>query len=152
MAVQALVISHLEYSNSILVSLPDVDIIRLQRVQNFAAKVVLGIGRRESSRSALFQLRRLPVRRRIHFKIVTLVYKVLNGQGPMHLADLLTPFPPSRYSLRNRSRTEMRLLVPKCTKRTFAERSFVVQGPKLWNLVSDRIKISKSVDIFKQNI
>ena len=36
-----LVISHLDYCNSILVGLPDVSINQMQRVQNLVAKVVL---------------------------------------------------------------------------------------------------------------
>ena len=38
----ALVTSHLDYANSILVGLPKVSIYQLQRVQNIAAKIVLG--------------------------------------------------------------------------------------------------------------
>ena len=39
--VMGLVISHLNYANSILIGVPDVIIKQLQRVQNMAAKVVL---------------------------------------------------------------------------------------------------------------
>ena len=48
MTVQALVMSHLDYSNSCLISLPDVDINSLQRVQKT---------------SGLFKLHWLPVQK-----------------------------------------------------------------------------------------
>ena len=37
----SLVISHLDYANSLLVGLPQVSLNKLQRVQNMAAKIVL---------------------------------------------------------------------------------------------------------------
>ena len=47
--VQALVISHLDYANAILIDLPDITIQKLQRVQNIAARVVLGNENSEES-------------------------------------------------------------------------------------------------------
>ena len=43
-----LVISHLDFCNSILVGLPDVSIKQMQKVQNLAAKVVLGKSKMDS--------------------------------------------------------------------------------------------------------
>ena len=40
-AILAMVISHLDYANAIMVGLPEKHITKLQRVQNLAAKVVL---------------------------------------------------------------------------------------------------------------
>ena len=40
-AIPAMVISHLDYANAIMVGLPEKHIAKLQRVQNLAAKVVL---------------------------------------------------------------------------------------------------------------
>ena len=47
--VQALVISHLDYANEILIDLPDITIKKLQRVQNIAARLVLGNESNEES-------------------------------------------------------------------------------------------------------
>ena len=44
-AVLAMVISHLDYANAIIVGLPEKHIGKLQRVQNMAAKVVLKRGK-----------------------------------------------------------------------------------------------------------
>ena len=40
----------------------------------------------------------LPVCERIDFKILQLVYKVLNGLGPKYISDLLLHYEPSRLS------------------------------------------------------
>ena len=37
-----LILSHLDYSNAILTGLPNIDLHKMQRVQNMTAKLVLG--------------------------------------------------------------------------------------------------------------
>ena len=64
--VQGLVISHLDYANAILIDLPDLTIKKLQRVQNIAARSVLGNeNSEESSKENLQKLHWLPVKFRI---------------------------------------------------------------------------------------
>ena len=51
-----LVISHFDYCNSILVGIPDVSINRMQRVQNLAAKVILGKLKMDTASECLLAL------------------------------------------------------------------------------------------------
>jgi len=95
MTVQALVISRLDYCNSLLYGLPSTLINRLQRVQNAAARVVTRAGKREHITPVLFQLHWLPVRYRITFKIFLLTYRV-HGLAPAYLTALLAPKQLSR--------------------------------------------------------
>ena len=69
------VMSHLDYCNSILVGLPNVDISKMQHIQNIAAKMVVlnNVAMKDSnSRSILAKLHWLPIHRRIEYKILTL--------------------------------------------------------------------------------
>jgi len=60
----------------------------LQSVQNAAARLVTRTGRCEHiTQSVLRELHWLPVRRRVEFKIATLVFKALNGLAPPYLVD-----------------------------------------------------------------
>ena len=86
--VLGLVISHLDYVNSAFISLP-VSYINKMQVQNAAAKFVLNLKRMDSSTEALKTLHWLPIKFRIQFKILLLVYKCLNGQAPSYLSELL---------------------------------------------------------------
>ena len=63
-ATLAMVISHLDYANAIMVGLPEKHIAKLQRVQNMAAKVVLKRGKYASSKDSLQSLYWLPIRSR----------------------------------------------------------------------------------------
>ena len=87
--VLGLVISHLDYVNSAFIGLPASDINKMQRVQNAAAKFVLGLKRMDSSTEALKTLHGLPIKFRIQFKIMLLVYTCLNSQVPSYLSELL---------------------------------------------------------------
>ena len=84
-----LVMAHLDYVNSAFIGLPASDNNKMQRVQNAAAKFVLNLKRIYSSTEALKMLHWLPIKFRIQFKILLLVYKCLNGQAPSYLSELL---------------------------------------------------------------
>ena len=76
----------------------------------------------------LIDLHWFPIRNRIIFKILLLVYKSLNAKAPS--SDLLS-FRRSSYSLRSVSNGD--LVEPSSNMRTYGDRSFVVCAPRLWN-------------------
>ena len=88
--VRGLFTSHLDYCNAILAGLPNVLLKILQKVQNSAAKLLLGYKKYDSSAVALKTLHQLPVKRRIDFKIFTLAHKCLSGQAPEYLKIYLS--------------------------------------------------------------
>jgi len=59
---------------------------RLQPVQNAAARLVSGARRYDHIMPVLQELHWLPVRRRVDFKMATLVYLSLSGMAPAYLA------------------------------------------------------------------
>ena len=60
--VSSLVMSHLDYTNSLFYGLPECDICNLQRVQNCAAKMVLNRSKYESHPQAYIDIHWLPIR------------------------------------------------------------------------------------------
>ena len=106
----ALVTSHLDYCNSLLYNLPDRDIERLQRVQNFLARVVCKASRFSKSKPLLYFLRWLPVKYRIRFKLCTITFKAFLFHQPTYLFTYLVPFQNLR--LLRSSNTNM-LTVPR---------------------------------------
>ena len=85
----ALVLSHLDYTNSLLGGLPKASIAKLQRIQNIAAKVVLNKGKYDSATSCLETLHWLPIKYRIEYKIITLVHRSLHNATPPYLTRLV---------------------------------------------------------------
>ena len=64
---------------------------RLQSVQNAAARLVSGARRHDHITPVLVSLRWLPVRQRISYKTVVLVWKCLHDAALRYLADLCVP-------------------------------------------------------------
>ena len=75
------VTSHLDQNNSLLSGVTDMHLQKLQKVQNAAAKVILGGKKRDHVTGLLKNLHWLPIRKRKLFKILLLVFKSVNRQG-----------------------------------------------------------------------
>ena len=75
---------------SLLAGLPENRLDRLQRVQNNAARLVLGRRGRDHAKPLLRSLHWLPVRARIEYKISTLCYRSRDSSGPAYFSDLLS--------------------------------------------------------------
>ena len=88
--VSSFVLSRLDYCNSLLAGLPENRLDRLQRVQNNAARLVLGRRGRDHAKPLLRSLHWLPARARIEYKIFTLCYRSRDSSAPAYLSDLLS--------------------------------------------------------------
>ena len=147
-----LVLSHLDYANSIMMGLPKCDLRKLQRIQNIAAKVTLQRQKHDSATACLKDLHWLPVQQRIDHKLLTIVYKCINGTAPQYLQDIIKAKTVSREGLRSQSLNAIELEIPRVTRKTFAARSFSVRGPSIWNTLPTELRQSKSEEIFKANL
>ena len=81
MLIRAFVTSRLDACNSLLFGLPD-SLINKERVQNIAARLIVGVPRHMHITPLLYQLHWLPIKQRITFNILLLTYKVVNGMAP----------------------------------------------------------------------
>ena len=149
--VLSLVISHLDYCNAILFGISHCDMKKLQRIQNMCAKLVLRLRKYDSSKQALLQLHWLPIKARIEFKILTVMFNCSKGQAPAYLTELLSEQVP-RHRLRSSDFATGCYGVPFNKRKTFGDRSFKTVGPKLWNKLPLDLRNSISVDTFKKNL
>ena len=147
-AVRSLVLSRLDYGNSLLGGISRYNVERLQRLQNRAARLIFCVGRRTSSSPLLRELHWLPVQQRIEFKILLHVYNGVNSLGPTYLSDILSHYNCKRTGLRS-SQDKTRLSVP-VNRRVIGDSSFSFLGPKLWNALPIFIRIAPNVQSFKK--
>ena len=146
--VLGLVISHIDYCNWLFVGLPEIDISKLQRIQNVGAKLVLNKQRSHSATETLRQLHWLPIWQRIKHKLLNIVFTWLNDKAPAYLKNLLV-LNGNRRGLRSENDIQ-RLVVPLVRNKTFAARLFSVLGPTWWNQLPNTIKASQTVEQFKK--
>ena len=94
--VNAIFTSRLDYCNSLLADLTVQDFTRIQRLHNAAARCVLMKPRDFSAKEMLCELHWLPVSKRVHYKLLLLTYKTLNGSAPEYLVNQLQEYCPTR--------------------------------------------------------
>ncbi len=142
----AFITSRLDYCNSLYFGIGQTALSRLQRVQNAAARLLTSTKKRDHITLVLRSLHWLPVRYRVNFKILLLVFKSLNGLAPAYLSDLLTEHQPL---LSLRSSNQRLLCIPKLKLKCRGDRAFSVAAPRLWNALPLYIRSAPSLSVFK---
>jgi hypothetical protein len=150
--VVSLVLSRLDYGNSVLVGLPACLLRRLQSVQNAAARLIFRLRRSDHITDALLSLHWLRVPERITFKVAVLTYRALHGTAPRYLSSQLTRTAdaPNRRGLR--SAASDRLIVPRCRLQSIGSRSFPIAAATIWNELPAHITSAESLPIFRQRL
>ena len=79
-----LVLSQLDYVNSILSRAPTTTIKPYKTIQNFAARVAYKKSRRKDVYICLQELHWLPIKYRTMYKVLTIVYNTVQGKAPQY--------------------------------------------------------------------
>ena len=148
--ITSLVLSRLDYCNSLLFGVPSTIIYKLQLIQNTAAKVIFKKRKYDHITPWLKSLHWLTIDKRIIFKILLIIFKCLHGMAPSYLSDLISIYQPGRPL---RSSNDISRLVPKSSRLVnFGDRAFQIYAPKIWNSLPVSIRQSKTVHIFKRDV
>ena len=85
--VHAFIIVRIDYCNSPLFGLPSVHLLKLQSLQNAAARLISNFSRCSHTTSVLCSLHWLPVKFRTDYKILLVTFKAIYGHAPGYLID-----------------------------------------------------------------
>ena len=148
--IESLVMSIINYCISIWGTTNSTQIERVQKLQNFAAKVALG-GAAKSDHATPFlkELGWLKINQKCKFEIAKITYNLINGIIPSWLFPLPTVSEMHAYSVNTRQMGQLH--VPRCNT-CLGNRSFLVGAPTLWNSLPNDVRCSTSINDFKRRL
>ena len=147
--VQALILSNLDYYNSLLAGIPEYHLSWLQHIQNMACRAVCNLRKHDHVSESMYSLHWLKVTECITYKIAYLVHCCKMRLAPQYLIDVL-PTVTHNWSLR--SSFSGNIPSAKCWTSLASEGSFCAVGPKIWNSLPPGVQFEKSSDGFRKGL
>ena len=111
--------------------------------------MIMKTKKRDHITPVLIELHWLPVRARIEFKILLLVYKSMHEKAPHYLRDLLVQYTPEREL---RSSDKELLVIPRSRLSSMGGRAFSALAPRVWNTLPLSLRNAQTVASFKASL
>ena len=123
----------------------------LQRVQNAAARLALGLSPRDHVSDALKKLHWLPITHRIQYKVSLMIFLVHSHPCHDYMSNVvsLVSDDPGRRRLRSATSTDYH--VPR-TRTKLGDRAFSIAGPKSWNNLPQSVRSADSLNSLSENL
>ena len=147
--VSASVLSRIDCCNSLQFGSTHDVTSHMQRMQNYAAGVILRLPKLSSITTHLESLHWLPVKLRSTYKIACLCYHCHRSTAPSYVADLLQKKPSHTRNSRSSSYTMPLLNRHAHSKATLGDRSFSFASSSVWNSISNDVRCAPSLSSFK---
>jgi len=146
----SIVRSRLDYCNAVLYGTPNSTTLKLQKVQNSLARVVLQRRKFCRAQALLKSLHWLPVSQRIDFKLATLAFKIQSALQSEYLHQLIfSQHPGSSMTLRSSTRP---LLQAARTRTAYGSRAFSSAVPAIWNNLPTSVIDANSLPAFRRRL
>ena len=150
--VSAFVLSRIDYCNSLLFGSTNDVTSHLQRIQNYAARVIFRLPMSSSITIHLKSLHWLPVKVRSTYKIACLCYHCHSSTAPSYVTDMLHKKPLHTRNTRSSSYTMPLLNRPAHSKATLGDRSFSFASSSVWNSIPNDVRCAPSLSSFKSRL
>ena len=142
---KAFILSKLDYCNILLCNRSKNQLQPLQKVLNQGIRFAYSLSKRESTSAFMKQAHILPVYYRVMYKSCVMVYRILDGNAPSYLQNIVEVQPPSHRYLRS-SDDWLKLRVSgiiNCLQSSLV---------KNWNSLPLNIRCADSIDVFKKHL
>ena len=124
----SMILSRIDYCNSLYLIMPAYAIELLQKLQNEAARFGTRTPRRESITPALVALHWIPVKQRISFKVLTILCSALHDSGPQYIQDKIQTYESTHHL---RSTSQIRLKDNRFRLKSDEHRAFSIAAPHM---------------------
>ena len=150
--VSAFVLSRIDYCISLLFDSTHDVTSHLQRIQNYAARVILRLPMSSSITIHLKSLHWPPVKVRSTYKIACLCYHCHRSTAPSYVTDMQHKKPSHTRNTRSSSYTMPLLNRPAYSKATVGDRSFSFASSSVWNSIPSDVRCAPSLSSFKSRL
>ena len=149
---ESLVLSQFNYCDVVVSNMDKYLEQKVQKIQNMCLRFIYNIRRKDNwdHNLCLKNLGWLDMRQRTIKHALTLVYKILKGLAPHYLQDTFT-LVNEIHNVNTRNRN-CNIYIDKNIKSKIHRNSYTCYMAKIFNLLPENIKNSKSVNTFKSNL
>lgn len=148
--IESLALSIVNYCLPVYGTTKDTHMKRIQKLQNFAAKICVGgARRRDHATPYIKQLEWLKIEEKVVFDVAIMVYKIKNKIYPDWFIHLPTNMEITHNA--HTTRQQNNLHVP-YTKTDYGARSLLVLGPRIWNTLPLQITNANSLHAFTRKL
>ena len=144
--VSAFVLSRIDYCSSLLIGSTHDVTSHLQRIQNYAARVILRLPKSSNITKQTKSLHWLPVNVRRNYKMACLCCH--SSTAPSYVTDMLHIKLSHTSNTRSSSYTMPLLNRPAHSKITFGDCSFSFDSSSVWNSIADDVRCAPSLSSF----
>ena len=148
--VHALVVSNMDYYNSVLTRVTGNLLYRLQSVLNSAGRLVFLARKFDRITLLLRELHWLKVPERIQYRLCVLAYRCLHNTVPSYLSESLQLAADVDGRRRLRAASSVTLVIPATRRSTLGDRVFPVAAVQAWNALPLDVKAAPSLAAFRQ--
>ena len=149
--VSAFILSRIYYCNSLLFGSTHDVTSHLQRIQNYAARIILRLPKSSSITIHLKSLHWLPVKVRSTYKIACLCYHCHSNTAPSYVTGMLHRKPLHTRNTCSSSYTMPLLNRPAYSKATLGDCSFLFASSSVWNSITNNVRCAPSLSSFKSH-
>ena len=144
----ALVFSKLYYCSPVWSSTTKKNISKLQKIQNFAARIITNTRKFDHVTPVLQKLRWLPVSYYLTYTVGALAFKCVKGLAPSYLSDRFV----TRSTVHDRNTRNKDYLNIPAYQSAAGQRTFLYRAIKLWNSLPRAITAADSLCTFKKKL
>ena len=146
--INALVFSKLYYCSPVWSNTSKKNISKLQKVQNFAARIITGGRKFDHITPVLRELNWLSVQSHVKYILGILAFKCIKGLAPSYLSDRFR----RRSAVHDRNTRNKRSLDIPGYKSAAGQRTFLYRATDLWNSLPRNVTECASLNNFKKEL
>ena len=146
--INSLVFSKLFYCSNVWSSTSKCNITKLQRIQNFACRIVCRARKYEHVTPFLKKLNRLPVASKLYLRDAIMTFKCMAGRAPKYLSSQFI----KREEVSSRKAKNCQMLHIPFFKTSSGQKIFYFRSVDFWNNLDHSFMICNSIRVFKHRL